>query len=140
MQDPTVKPEPDSRPVPARNGGSRWLQWLGNDEELRRWLKGLILIGFTIFFVLFFGYMAFNILIAPESWILNEIKANFPGTIGIAFAAVSALFIVLLLQYTIGYIKLKAFKLEFEGAAAPTILWMFCFLAIVSGMRMLWQS
>jgi hypothetical protein len=84
--------------------------------------------------------MAFNILVASESWMMDVIRSNFRGTIGLAFSAIAALFIVLLLQYTIGHIKLKAFKLEFEGAAAPTILWMFCFLAIVSAMKLLWQD
>lgn len=112
--------------------------WLVSDDDLRKWLKGLILVGFTLFFILFFGFMAFSILIQQESWVMEQIRANFAGTIGVAFAAIAALFIVLLLQYSVGHIRLKGMGFEFEGASAPTVLWLFCFLAIVAGMKVLW--
>lgn len=119
---------------------SRWWAWLRQDEDLRRWLRGLILVGFTLFFVIFFGFMAFSILIDPDSWVMDQIKDHFAGTIGIAFAALASLFIVLLLQYTVGHIRLKGLGFEFEGASAPTVLWLFCFLAIAGGMKMLWST
>lgn len=130
------RPTEDLRDESARR--RRWWIWLSLDEDLRRWLKGIILVGFTLFFVLFFGFMAFNILIDPDSWVMDQIKSNFAGTVGVAFAALAALFVVLLLQYTVGHIRLKGLGFEFEGASAPTVLWVFCFLAIVAGMKMLW--
>lgn len=125
--------------APTTTGRSGWWAWLRQDEDLRRWLRGLILVGFTLFFVIFFGFMAFSILIDPDSWVMDQIKTHFAGTIGIAFAALASLFIVLLLQYTVGHIRLKGLGFEFEGASAPTVLWLFCFLAIVGGMKMLWS-
>jgi hypothetical protein len=40
----------------------------------------------------------------------------------------------------VGHIRLKGLGFEFEGASAPTVLWLFCFLAIVGGMKMLWST
>jgi len=130
----------DPDPTDSTSKAGRWWHWLTRDEELRKLLKVIILLGFTLFFVLFFSYMIFGILIDPESWIIQKIKANFAATIGIAFAALSALFIVLLLQYSVGHIRLKGLGFEFEGASAPTVLWLFCFLAIVAGMKILWDA
>ena len=133
--------ETDSDPTDAGSSRTgRWWYWLTRDEELRKLLKGIILLGFTLFFVLFFSYMIFGILIDPESWIIQKIQANFAATIGIAFAAMSALFIVLLLQYSVGHIRLKGLGFEFEGASAPTVLWLICFLGIVAGMKILWGA
>lgn len=139
MSDETpARTEAANKPTAAARSG--WWAWLRQDEDLRRWLRGLILVGFTLFFVIFFGFMAFSILIDRDSWVMDQIKDHFAGTIGIAFAALASLFIVLLLQYTVGHIRLKGLGFEFEGASAPTVLWLFCFLAIAGGMKMLWST
>ena len=132
----------DESPDAAEDGSegrSGPLNWLTGDRELKRWLRGMILVGFALFFVLFFAFMIFSILLDPESFVIQKIEAHFAGTIGIAFAALAALFVVLLLQYSVGHIRFKGLGFEFEGASAPTILWLFCFLGVVAGMRMLWS-
>jgi hypothetical protein len=48
-------------------------------------------------------------------------------------SATLSLIVVLVLNYTVGDIKLELWKLKFEGAAGPVFLWIFCFLAVIYG-------
>ena len=66
------------------------------------------------------------------------IMDHFAGVVGIPMAALTAFCIVILLQSTSGPIKFKILKLEFEGASGQVILWVFCFLAIVLSIKLLW--
>ena len=101
-------------------------------------LKQVILVGFVAFFIAYFGYLLWDIL--NEGWILKEIQQNFAATVVMAFAALVALFVVLLLQYSAGHIEFEVPGFKFRGASGPVVLWVLCFLAITAAIKFLWVN
>jgi hypothetical protein len=73
-----------------------------------------------------------------ESWMLSVVKEHFAAIVGGPCAAFASMLVVLLLRYTVGPIEIKGLGFEFKGAAGPIVLWIFCFLAMVSGIKLLW--
>jgi len=105
--------------------------------RVRRFVDGLAIaagVGFIASYLSFLVYWSWS----DRSWMLPIIKQHFAATVGGPCSAFAALLIVLLLRYTAGPIEMKGLGFEFKGAAGPVILWLFCFLAMVSGIRMLW--
>ena len=66
--------------------------------------------------------------------------AQFPTIIGLPFAALAALCLVLILEAKAGPIEFEALGFKFRGASGPLVLWIFCFLAIVVAIKTLWIS
>ena len=66
------------------------------------------------------------------------IAQHFLGLVGAPLAATAGVVVVTAFTQTDGPIKFKGFGFEFEGAAGPVILWVICFLAAVSGLKLLW--
>ncbi|MDT8320728.1 MAG: hypothetical protein RQ826_09420 [Xanthomonadales bacterium] len=93
-------------------------------------LKQMILIGFVAFFIAYFGYLLYEIL--TGGWILTKIQQNFAATVVMAFAALVALFVVLLLQYSAGQIEFEVPGFKFRGASGPVVLWVLSFLAVTA--------
>ena len=58
----------------------------------------------------------------------------------VPLAALMALCVVIILEWTTGQIKLKVLGFELEGASGPILLWVCCFLAIVAAVRAFWVS
>ena len=98
----------------------------------------MLLAGITIAFTGFFGYVFFQIYWVPDHWIVTRMREQFAVTVSMPFAAVVALFIVLLLQFSAGPIELKVPGFEFKGASGPIVLWIACFLALVAAIKILW--
>jgi magnesium-transporting ATPase (P-type) len=112
---------------------------LSHETTFQKALKWSILVGILIFFCAYFGYILYNIVFVEDSWILNEMKAHFAVTVSMPFAAVVALFIVLLLRYSTGPINIQAPGFKFQGASGPILLWVICFLALVASIKTLWN-
>lgn len=70
--------------------------------------------------------------------ILGEIQKNFAATVVMAFAALVALFVVLLLQYSAGQIEFEVPGFKFRGASGPVVLWVLCFMAATASIKFLW--
>lgn len=68
----------------------------------------------------------------------NIMLAHFPAVVGLPFAALLALVIVLFLESHSGRLEFEAVGFKFRGASGPIILWVLTFLAIVTGVRILW--
>jgi hypothetical protein len=103
----------------------------------RRRLALLAFAGGGIFassYLLFLIYWSWQ----DSSWMLAVVKDHFAAIVGGPCSAFAALLIVLLLRYAVGPIEIKGLGFEFKGAAGPIILWIFCFLAMVSGIKLLW--
>ncbi|MEW5926525.1 MAG: hypothetical protein AB1941_03500 [Gemmatimonadota bacterium] len=64
--------------------------------------------------------------------------AHFPAVLGLPFAALAALCLVLVLEAHSGAIEFEALGFKFRGASGPVVLWVMCFLAIVLGIKVLW--
>lgn len=120
---------------PADTGG---LSGLSKETRVQAFLKHIILIGFVAFFAAYFLYLLYDIL--KGGWILGQIQQNFAATVVMAFAALVALFVVLLLQYSAGDIEFEVPGFKFRGASGPVVLWVVCFLAIIAGIKVLWIS
>ena len=73
-----------------------------------------------------------------RAW-LDVAKQQFAAVVGLPASAIAALFVVLVLPLASGEIKVVLGPLKLEGAAAPIVFWLLCFLAIVTGIKMLWK-
>jgi hypothetical protein len=71
-------------------------------------------------------------------WVLPLAKEHFAATIGLPFAALAALCLVILLEITTGTIEVKGLGFEFKGAGGPLVMWIFIFLSIASAIKLLW--
>ena len=60
--------------------------------------------------------------------------------LGVPWAGGAAFIVVLLLRSSFGRIEYKILGMEFKGASGPIVLWVFCFLAEVLGIRLLWNQ
>jgi hypothetical protein len=75
----------------------------------------------------------------PESnWMLAVLKTQYAATLEVPMSAAAALCIVLLLETAAGPIEIESSWIKFRGAAAPVILWILCFLAMIFGLGHLW--
>lgn len=82
-----------------------------------------------------FGFGLYN---AIRATIWSQItRENLSVALGLPAVALAALIIVALFRVTEGQIRLKALGLEFEGASGPIVMWVFCFLAMVGGLKVL---
>jgi len=111
---------------------------LSKESPVQAVLKQVILIGFVAFFITYFGYLLYEIV--TGGWILTRIQENFAGTVVMAFAALVALFVVLLLQYSAGNIEFEMPGFKFRGASGPVVLWVLCFLAVSAAIKLLWVN
>ena len=108
-----------------------------NNDRFKVFLKYSVVIGTFLVMVFYMGFLIFWTW-RDNGWFFQILQSHFAATIGLPLAAVASLVIVILLEFTSGPIKMKAIGFEFEGAAAPAILWMFCFLTMVFGIKLLW--
>jgi hypothetical protein len=67
-------------------------------------------------------------------------RKHVAATIGLPAASVAALLVVLLLEWNAGPIEYEGLGFRFRGASGPIVLWVLCFLAIVAGIRLLWNQ
>ena len=78
-----------------------------------------------------------------HAWVSPEIqavmRAQFAAVVGLPSAALAALMVVLVLEGASGPIKFSGMGFSFEGAAAPIVFWVICFLAIAFAIKLLWQ-
>lgn len=106
------------------------------DVEFRRIVGRIVVVGtFILVPLLFFGLVAVQF--GQGYWLTISLN-HFPAVIGLPGAAVAAMIIVLIFRNVEGPIEFKVLGLAFSGASGPVILWVFCFLAIVVAIRLLW--
>lgn len=63
---------------------------------------------------------------------------HFQATIGLPAAALAAFVVVALFRTTEGKIKFSGLSFHFEGASGPIVMWVMCFLATITGIKLLW--
>ena len=97
----------------------------------------IIIIGVTSFVGLLV-YMTFSY--DYTIYILNVIVRNYAAVIGIPCSALAALAVVLILRSAQGPLEFKGMGWEFRGAAAPVLMWILCFIAIIGAVRLLWEG
>jgi hypothetical protein len=105
--------------------------------SVRRVARWLVLLGTVTWGMFAAGFLAYHSW-AADGFIIDITRKQFGAMILVPMAALMALCVVTILEWTAGEIKFKGLSFEFEGASGPIVLWVFCFLAIVSGLRAFW--
>jgi hypothetical protein len=146
MVDPAIPPTPSpslltqggfqpgaSPPIPVPETG----------HMLREDFLKLVMSWLAVFLVLIAAVVAFGYLIfvgiSQDVWLVLA-REQFPLVIGLPGSAAIALFVVLVLRISSGPINIEFGKMKFEGAAAPIVFWLFCFLALATMVKLLWIS
>jgi hypothetical protein len=113
-----------------------------SERQIRNVASWIAIIGTSLLAAFFFGFIAYQSVLGPGepgNWFTRVLETQFAATVGVPLSVVSAACLVLLLKATMGPIEFEALGFKFRGASAPIVLWIFCFLAIISGMKLLWQ-
>jgi hypothetical protein len=105
-------------------------------SRLRLAAGWLIVIGAATFAAVFLFGAAWDIL--HEAWLLDVAREHFAAAIGLPFAALAALVIVVILEISAGPVQFEGFGLKFSGAAGPVVFWILVFLAISASIKLLW--
>jgi len=119
-----MKPEPSSKSDPGK-------------VQIRKIARWIALSGATVF-GLFVGGFLIHQTWAEDGFMPEFAQKQFGAMIMVPTAALIALCVVIILEWTAGDIKFKGLSFEFEGASGPIVLWVFCFLSIVAALRIFW--
>ena len=92
---------------------------------------GLIGLSYVVFII----YWTWN-----EGWVKEVITEHFAATIGLPLSAIGAFLLVTVLQISAGKIEFEALGFKFRGASGPAVLWVLCFLAISTAIKVLWYN
>jgi hypothetical protein len=116
-----------------------------SESRFRRYANWSIVIGTGVGASYFFGFLVYHTLVpkpvAECGWFIQLIDKHFAATIGVPLSAITAFCIVLLLKVVnTGPVELEALGFKFHGAAGPVVLWIFCFLAVILGVYLLWNK
>jgi hypothetical protein len=109
---------------------------------LRRWGTVGAVVGTALWVGYFFCFLIYQSLFGSEmsdNWFLRMVQEQPAATIGIAMSAITAFCLVAILEITRGAIEFEVLGFKFRGASGPVILWVFCFLAMIFGLWLLWK-
>jgi hypothetical protein len=108
------------------------------DDSVRRVARWIVVIAVAAWGLFAGGFLAYNSL--SGGFVVELTRNQFGAMILVPMAALMAFCIVTLLEWTAGQIKFEGLSFKFEGASGPIVLWVFCFLAIVAGLRAFWVT
>ncbi len=112
------------------------------DSRFRRYANWSIVIGTGLGTSYFLGFLVYHSLVAvspANNWFIEILEKNYAACIGVPLSAIAAFCVVLLLKVVShGAIEIEALGFKFRGASGPVVLWIFCFLALIFGMYLLW--
>jgi ABC-type uncharacterized transport system fused permease/ATPase subunit len=84
------------------------------------------------------GYIAALFAIFLNDRSLPElVHAKMTLVVGLPLAALTAFSLVVILESQSGSIEVKAFGFEFRGASGPIVMWVLCFLSLVTAIKVL---
>lgn len=112
-------------------------------STLRRWITWAAVIGTALWVGYFFLFLVYQTIVGSsisDNWFLQMIQEHPAATIGVAMSAISAFCLVALLEITRGTIEFEVIGFKFKGASGPVILWVFCFLAMIFAVWLLWDK
>ena len=111
-------------------------------DALRRLATWLAILGTWALAGYFFGWLVYHSVrptSADAGWLIRVIERHYAATLGVPLSAISSACIVILLRATAGPIEFEALGFKFRGASGPVVLWLFCFLAMIFALRLLWN-
>jgi hypothetical protein len=107
------------------------------DEGIKQIARWIALFGVS--FASFFALCAFIYIFASDISLLRQlIQDNPQAIIGLPVAALNSYCLVIFLEASSGPIEFEALSFKFRGASGPLVLWIFVFLAMVAGIKILW--
>jgi len=98
------------------------------------WVVLLATTAWGIFAGTFLGYHSLQ----QSDWLLEIFKVHFAALFLVPMAALMSMCVVVLLRYTAGAIEFKGLGFDFKGASGQVVLWVFCFLALIAALKLLW--
>lgn len=104
---------------------------------IRAIVTGLVLVAFVVVGGVFIYFLALDIAYA-QPWMMELFKEHSAAVLGLPLAAIAALALVLVLETKSGRIEFEGLGFKFRGASGEVIMWVICFLAIVSSIKLLW--
>ncbi len=111
---------------------------IGQQKRIFRPLVAtLVLIGLAIVGSTFVYFLALDMAYA-QPWVMDVLKEHTAAVLGLPLAAIAAFALVLVLETKSGRIEFEGFGFKFCGASGEVILWVICYLAIVSSIKLLW--
>jgi len=137
-----MKEEHEGAAMEPHTGSVQRHTLLASEGTLRKWVTWTGVTGTGILATFFFGFMIYQTIWGesePTNWLVRLTSEHYAALVGTPMSAVTAFCIVSLLKVTSGPIEFEAFKtFTFRGASGPIVLWIFCFLAVVTAFRLLW--
>jgi hypothetical protein len=130
-------PQPDTDQQKKRQEPRRESQESPHDKTLRRVFNWVVVISTTLFAIFGASFLAY-LALQPDSWLVQRWQEHGAAVIGVPLAAVMAMCVVILLRFGTGPIEFEGLGFKFRGAAGEVVFWIFCFLAIVAALRLLW--
>ena len=114
-----------------------------SEGRFRMWITRTAVVGTAAWAGYFFTFLVYQSLFgkaSPDNWFLRMVQQHPAATIGIGISAISAFCLVAVLEIARGSIEFEILGFKFRGASGPVILWVFCFLAMVFGLWLLWDK
>lgn len=115
-----------------------------SESRFRRYASWSVVIGTGVGTSYFLGFLVYQSLVAVptfDNWFLQILEKHYAACIGVPLSAITAFCVVLLLKVvSSGSIEIEALGFKFRGASGPVVLWIFCFLAIIFGLYLLWDK
>ena len=113
------------------------------DAPFRKWVSRICVVGILLWAGFFFALLIYQSLcgeMLPKNWFLQMVQQHPASTVGIGISAISAFFIVAVLELTTGAVQFEALGFKFQGAAGQVVLWVLCFLSMVFATWLLWDK
>ncbi len=110
---------------------------------VRKWITVAVVVGTALWAGYFFVFLVYQSLFGgatADNWFLRMVQEHPAATIGVAISAITAFCLVAILEISRGAIEFEALGFKFRGASGPVILWVFCFLAMIFGVWLLWDK
>jgi hypothetical protein len=107
------------------------------EKTFRKVFGWVVLIGTSAWGLFAGSFLAYQSM-RPNSWLVDLIQKHFAALMCVPMAALMSMCVVILLRYAAGPIEFKVPGFEFQGASGQVVLWVMCFLAIVSAIKLLW--
>jgi len=106
-----------------------------NKPQLIVWVLWGVVLMASILVIAYIYYIIRWAFTYPETPKL--VAQHFVAILGLPICIIASFVLVFLLKVGEAPIEIEGLSFKFKGASGPVILWIFCFLAMVSGVKIL---
>ncbi len=112
-------------------------EFKNSHDSMRVYAFWIAIIGGTVLSLSLFIFFAWQ-LFQEDSWIVEIYKQHFVAGLGLPFAALLALILVIIFRHQDGAIEVSILGFSFKGASGQIIMWVIVFLAQALALKLLW--